>query len=265
MHYSNIYYEKLTPNFNDPKLPNIIWGHGWGNDHNSFLDMSNSVKHFGNHWLLDLPGFGASSKPDSVWGIREYTKIVIDWIKEVIPKDPPKIWIGHSFGCRIGINLAATEPKLLQGLVLIAASGLPRPRNLLQKFTLNSKIYIFKLLKHIILLFKQDKYLAKLKTKFGSSDYKNADPIMQKILVKIINEDLSLQAKKLNCPTELIYGMQDHETPIIMGKILNQLITNSKLHIIPHKDHWNILEPDLYQVAFILKQFINNYGNFNNY
>ncbi|MGI9214872.1 MAG: alpha/beta fold hydrolase, partial [Gammaproteobacteria bacterium] len=220
MHYSNIYYKKLTPNVDPSKLPHIIWGHGWGNSHVSLLPIANNLKNLGTHWLLDFPGFGLTAKPETeaVWGIKEYTEITMDWIKGTIPIDAPKIWIGHSFGCRVGINLAASEPKLLQGLLLIAASGIPRPRNLLQKVRFKNKIYIFKLLKYILLLFKQIKYLEQLKTKFGSIDYKNADPIMQKILIKIINEDLSLQAKKIISPTEFIYGLEDQETPGIRGE-----------------------------------------------
>jgi pimeloyl-ACP methyl ester carboxylesterase len=144
MHYSKIYYKKLTPNVDSSKLPHIIWGHGWANSHVSLLPIANNLKNLGTHWLLDFPGFGLTAKPETeaVWGIKEYTEITMDWIKGTIPIDAPKIWIGHSFGCRVGINLAASEPKLLQGLLLIAASGIPRPRNLLQKVRFKSKIYI---------------------------------------------------------------------------------------------------------------------------
>ena len=71
-----------------------------------------------------------------------------------------------------------------------------------------------------------------------------------------------MQAKKIISPTEFIYGMEDKETPVIMGEILHKLIKNSKLHIIPYNDHWSVLQQDLYQVAYLLKKFINNYGNY---
>jgi pimeloyl-ACP methyl ester carboxylesterase len=102
-----------------------------------------------------------------------------------------------------------------------------------------------------------DNYSNWLKTKFGSTDYKNASPTMRAILVKIVNENLTTEATKILCPTELVYGECDTETPIIMGQILNKLINNSILHIIPKENHYSVLSATQHQVIYLLKNFIN--------
>lgn len=252
-----IYYKKLTPANNNDSLPHIIWGHGWGQSHTSLLPMATSLQNVANHWLLDFPGFGSSDKPEHVWGSEDYANVIANWIKNHIPEKATKIWIGHSFGCRVGINLAATNPDLLHGLFLIAAAGIPRPLSFTTKMIRVIKLNSFKLLKKFVILLNNEQYLNWIKTKFGSRDYRNADPQMRAILVKTINENLSNHAEKINCPTELLYGKQDSETPVVIGHILQKLIKNSKLHLIPQQDHYSVLQQDKHQVTYLLKKFIN--------
>ena len=255
-----VYYKKLSPANNTANLPHIIWGHGWAQDHQSLLPIATSLQHVANHWLIDFPGFGSSSKPTDTWGSKEYANLTTEWIKMNIATDATKIWVGHSFGCRIGIAIASLNPHLLHGLFLIAAAGVPRPISLTKKIIRLIKINCFKLLKNLIILFNNinhKQHLNWIRTKFGSHDYKNADPEMRDILVKTINENLSCHAQKINCPTELLYGNNDNDTPLIMGNTLNKLIKNSILHVIPNKDHHSVLQEDIHQVAYLLNKFIN--------
>ncbi len=256
-----IYYKNLTPLGNNNNLPHIIWGHGWAQNHTSLLPIATSLKSMAVHWLIDFPGFGSSCKPEYVWGTDDYANATAAWIKTNIPANATKIWIGHSFGCRVGINLAALNPDLLQGLFLIAAAGIPRPLNYTTKMIRLIKINSFKFLKNLIQLSNNEQYLNWLKTKFGSRDYRNAEPNMRAILVKTINENLSDNAKKINCPTELLYGKQDAETPIVIGHMLQKLIKNSKLHLIPQQDHYSVLSDGQHQVVCLLKKFINTINN----
>ncbi len=252
-----MYYKNLTPdNQNNSNLPHIIWGHGWGQTHNNLLPIATNLQNSAIHWLLDFPGFGESSSPEGIWGVNDYTNATAKWIMEHIPATATKIWVGHSFGGRVGINLAAKYPQLINGLFLIASSGIPIPRSLTKKIILFTKIKIFKSLKFLNKLLNNDRYSNWLKTKFGSTDYRNASPNMRAILVKTVNENLSTTATKILCPTELLYGECDPETPITIGHKLNKLINNSKLHIIPKQDHYSVLLETQHQVVYLLKNFI---------
>jgi pimeloyl-ACP methyl ester carboxylesterase len=254
---SKIYYKNLSPP-NNPNLPHIIWGHGWGQTHANLLPIANSLQNFANHWLLDFPGFGASTPPNSTWSSLDYANATANWIANHIPTTATKIWVGHSFGGRVGINLAAKYPNLISGLFLIAASGIPKPRNLTQTIIISTKIKTFKLLKILNKLLNNDKYSDWLKTKFGSPDYRNANTNMRSILIKAVNENLSTVATQIICPTELLYGENDTETPITIGQNFNQLINNSKLHVLPQEDHYSVLSEAKHQVIYLLKQFIYN-------
>lgn len=250
----HIYYKNIKNN--DPHVPHIIWGHGWAQTHSTLLPTAISLKNIAHHWLIDLPGFGHSSQPNSVCGSLEYAAIIADWINHHIPSKAKKIWVGHSFGGKIGITLAAKYPTLIDGLFLIAASGIPRKRTIIQEVIVKIKIKIFKFLKYLNKTINNNRYSEWLKTKFGSQDYKNAsNPHMRAILVKVVNENLSNIASQISCPTELIYGELDTETPVIIGNIFNKLINNSKLHIILKEDHYSILSKTQHQIAYLLKQF----------
>ncbi len=55
-------------------------------------------------FLLDLPGFGGSDAPDTIWGVEEYSNIVKRFIKEMEIEKP--ILLGHSHGGKVACFLA---------------------------------------------------------------------------------------------------------------------------------------------------------------
>ena len=89
----------------------------------------------------------------------------------------------------------------------------------------------------------------------GSTDYRNASPIMRETLVNVINEDLSNAAKKIQCPTLLIWGTLDTESPIEDAKKLEQLLVDGGLVELPGYTHYAYLEA-LPQVVNILRNFL---------
>ena len=109
----------------------LIWGHGWGQTAAAFQPIAEILTPFGASSLIDFPGFGKSAMPPETWGTAEYADVVADWLL-TLPA-AKFVWIGHSFGGRVGIQLAARHHGLLAGMVLIAAAGLPRRRSLLER------------------------------------------------------------------------------------------------------------------------------------
>ena len=101
--------------------PLLIWAHGWGHTHRAFLPLAESVRRTASSLLIDFPGFGASPLPPAVWGTADYADAVAKWIAG-LPAGR-RVWIGHSFGCRVGLQLAARHPEAVNGMVLIAAAA----------------------------------------------------------------------------------------------------------------------------------------------
>ncbi len=229
--------------------PSLIWGHGWGHSHEAFLPLAKGLEKLGHHTLIDFPGFGGSPVPDDIWGTADYAEAVAEMVKTL---PAPRIWIGHSFGCRVGIQLAARHPDLLDGMVLMAAAGLKRKVSPLRRLWWTARVYTFKGLKKLIPLGLNADWLY---TKFGSPDYRNAGP-MRAIFVKTVNEDLTDIAPQVKCPVLLIYGENDGETPPEMGERFSKLILDARLTILPGQDHYSVLGAGCHQVAQRLHEFV---------
>jgi len=230
--------------------PKLFWGHGWGQNLQAFKPLAESLKGSGQHWLVDFPGFGQSPVPEEAWGTEDYADALAETIKS--QTDEKILWVGHSFGCRVGLQLAARHPDLIAGLCLIAGAGLPRKRPLWHKVYYGLRVEIFKLLKKMIPFGVSEDWLMK---KFGSADYKNAGPLRQ-ILVNVVNEDLTRIAETISCPTLLIYGEKDTETPPDIGHRLKKLIPNADLVVMEGHDHYSILTTAHHQVVRRIHNFM---------
>ncbi len=243
------YYQETSGN-NKPDAPVIIWGHGWGHSHKNWSKIIAPLEYIGRHYALDFAGFGSSPSPPNGWGTKDYADNIGAWIKE--NNFAPVIWVGHSFGGRVGVQLAANHPELIKALCLISGAGLKRRRKLHDKIYFYFRIKLFKLLKKII---PNGAFKSKIISKFGSADYNNAGA-MRDIFIRVVNEDLSKQAEKVECPTMLIYGQDDKETPPEFGKRFSSLIKGSKLFLLNGQDHYSVLENGRHQVIKLLTTFI---------
>ena len=228
----------------------VIWAHGWGQDHRAFLPMAQAMQGRGAQILLDFPGFGASPRPSETWGTADYADAAAAFLK-ALPR-ARRIWVGHSFGCRVGLQLAARHPDAVDGLFLIAAAGLPRPRPLVQRMRIKARLWTFKLLKSLP-KFGIDTSAAR--TRFGSADYRNAGE-MRPIFVKTVGENLTDVAKAVPVPVQLVYGGQDDDTPPAVGEQFARLIPEGALTVIPRFDHHTILTEGAHQVQHQLGRFI---------
>jgi pimeloyl-ACP methyl ester carboxylesterase len=234
----------------DAAAVQFIWGHGWGQDHRALLGLARQLESRGAHVLLDFPGFGASPPPPSGWGTEDYADAIAAWLEGQPPAR--RIWIGHSFGCRVGIQLAARHPGLLSGLVLIAAAGLRRRRSLAQRIALRARVSAYKTLRRLAALgLKVDRWRDRL----GSSDYRAAG-VMRPVLVNVIREDLSEVAAKIRCPTLLLCGTEDREAPPEISRRLEKLIPGAQLGLLEGFDHYTILTTGRHQAVFRISQFL---------
>ncbi len=233
-----------------PVSTHLIWGHGWAQSGASFQALAEILKPFGASSLIDFPGFGQSGMPPDTWGTAEYADSVAAWIRMLPAKK--FVWIGHSFGGRVGIQLASRHPGLLRGMVLIASAGLQRQRSLLDRARRNIRVMTFKIAKGFA---REGPALDRLRQLFGSADYKNAGD-MRPVFVRVVREDLSTQASQVACPTLLIYGTRDTETPPEMGERLNKLIPASSLALLDGFTHLSILSDGRHQVATRIRRFL---------
>lgn len=206
----------------------IVFLHGWGSSSKVFYNLA---KHLSNSYkiiLFDLPGFGNSDEPIESIEVSGYLEVVNKLLKELDIDNP--IIIAHSLGGRI----AAKFYNKIDRLVLIGSAGLKTKRSLRLKY----KIYTYKLMKCILSLLHMNKTKERLIRKSGSVDYRNASVIMKKTLINVVNEDLRKSYEKIKVPTLIIWGEDDKETPLWMGKEINSLVENSELVVIKNAGHY---------------------------
>lgn len=233
--------------------------HGWGTDLYSMRLTTSILAKKYNTYTIDLPGFGKSDKLDKSFTVNDYANIVIHFIEKMGIKNV--CLVGHSYGGRIiiKINNKKNLPFDIKQNVFIDAAGIKhKPKK-------RAKTYIFKLLKIIYMNLpiskeEKEKKLNELKTKFGSTDYRNATALMRDTLVKSVNEDLSEEIKNINRKTLIIWGEEDTDTPLEDALYMKKNISESTLKIIEKAGHFSFLD-NPFEYENIIKEYfsINNY------
>ena len=218
----------------------IVLLHGWGQNIQMMQPLGDQFCDKYRITILDLPGFGESDEPHDVWTVGDYSDFMESFLKKVGVKKP--IMIGHSFGGRVAIRYSARNP--IEKLVLFGSPCIRVDEEL------PMSVKILKKLKQLPGLNELGEYMKKY---IGSRDYKAASPTMRKILVEVVNEDLSKYAREIEEPTLLIWGEQDTEAPLNDARQLEKIMIDAGLIILPGT-HYAYLE-NLSVVTNILNKF----------
>ena len=207
--------------------PAVVALHGWARNRS---DWTATLEGY-DALALDLPGFGATPAPEEAWGSEEYAA----WVARILAELDRPMVVGHSFGGRIAVQLAARYADLLRGVVL---TGVPlyRPRA-----TGKPKLpYRIGRALHAKGLVSQARMEA-LRQKYGSEDYRNARGIVRDIFVKVVNEDYTREIAsmaKVELPVRLVWGRHDTAAPTWMAEqALTQLGERATLDVVEDSAH----------------------------
>ena len=212
--------------------PRVIALHGWRRTHADFTSVVGPGSTSGEYsaLALDLPGFGASPPPPTAWGSADYAVLVAKTLEEL--SAPPIVVLGHSFGGRVGVHLAASRPDLVKGLVLtgapVARTDAPRRRPPLG-FRLVRSLRRARLV--------PERMLERSRRLHGSSDYLAAHGVVRQVLVRLLAEDYDDQIARIHCPVELVWADDDTEAPLAVGRKLAETIAGSTLTVCPGAGH----------------------------
>ena len=220
---------------------NILVLHGWGGCIASVKPIINHLTKRFRVISIDFPGHGTSDYPDGVWGVPEYTGLLYKFL-QLLKIEKTHI-IAHSFGGRVSILLSTEYPELVENMILIDSGGIKPKRG----FKYYWKVYSYKFIKNILkVIFLNsklyDKMLEKVRKNFGSSDYQQLPDNMKATFVKIVNQDLTTYLKDIKSSTLLIWGNNDKDTPVYMGKIMEREIRGRALIILKDAGHFSYLD-----------------------
>jgi pimeloyl-ACP methyl ester carboxylesterase len=179
--------------------------HGWGRRGSDFVSSLQGLPVV----AVDLPGFGASPPPPAPVGAAGYAELVAPVLEEF--PSPPLV-VGHSFGGRVAVALAAARPEevdglLLTGVPLVRAGPSRRPRMRYRLARLASRLGLV-----------ADDRMERLRRRHGSADYAAADGVMRAVLVQVVSETYERELATLRGPVHLLWGSEDREVSVEVAR-----------------------------------------------
>ncbi len=218
----------------------VVALHGWGGAIRSFWPVAEQLAPRGYQvHVLDLPGFGSSDLPPRPWDVTDYSRFVLSYLDTA---GLARVnLIGHSFGGRIGLVLAADHPERVRKMVLASSAGIPTAPTLWQRVRSTgaraARITLDGLGMTDLRAWLQRRY----NQRYASQDYLTAGAL-QETFVRVIRDDLSPYARRVQAPTLLIWGDQDADTPLWQGQRLEALIPDAGLVVFRGAGHFAYLE-----------------------
>ncbi len=192
--------------------PRIVGLHGWGR---SAADLDGVLTGL-DALAVDLPGFGASPPPEEPWGAADYAA-ALDPVFDTL--EAPPVILGHSFGGRVAVAVAARRP--VAGLVL---AGTPLLR--LRPPAPASRRYRLLRAAHRRGLV-SDVRMEALRRRSGSADYRAATGVMRDVLVRVVTETYESELARLTCPVRLVWGGEDREVPVEVAERARRILSDA--------------------------------------
>ncbi len=201
--------------------------HGFGASKESFSAQISYFAQFFRVIAIDFPGFGKSSPIPYPFCVKDYADLTLKVLNGLQVQN--FYLLGHSFGGRIAIYLAAHTDRV-EKVVLADAAGV-KPRFSFRKFL---KIRQFKRKKNVV--GEGERAL------FGSPDYRYLSPMEKQSFSLVVKEDLTPLLPKISCPALVVFGEKDTETPLYMARKLHKSIKNGRLAVIKNAGHFAMID-----------------------
>jgi pimeloyl-ACP methyl ester carboxylesterase len=203
---------------------------------------------------VDFPGFGETDLPPEAWTVPQYAAWVISYMNEA---GLAKVnLIGHSFGGRVSLVLGAAYPERVEKIVLSNSAGVILPPSVKMQFYYAWRRVLLKVLSLPGLGGTKERVTAALRQRYGSSDYLNAGELIETFKL-VISQDLREYARRIQAPTLLFWGDQDAETPLEIGRILEDDIPDAALILFEGAGHYAYLD-DIGQFIQVVMYFFKH-------
>ena len=230
----------------------VLFLHGWRSNGLVWKDAMAKLSEDGfTSYAPDLPGFGGSEAPreENGWSVDDYAEYIDGLLKKL--EVGPVVLVGHSFGGRVGIALAAKMPECISRLVLVDAAGV-------REVTYGAQLkgFIATLAKPFFKPSFMQGLRKSIYRQLGAEDYL-ATLVLTKTFVRVINEDLTPILALIKQPTLILWGDRDTDTPVSYARTMKEKIKNSSLEIFENAGHYSFLDQSA-RFIHSLANFLNN-------
>lgn len=235
-----INYEDSSPL--DNKKGVVVILEGWGTNVKVYESVAACIEEKYRVIRLDFPGFGKSDEPKEAWNVDAFTDFTLDFFKTInIQK---ATLIGHSYGGRVIIKMATRENLDfdITNIVLIDSAGVVPEKTAAQKAKIKRYKILKKMVDNPVVHGMFPELVDNWKKRQGSEDYRNATPVMRQCLVMAVNEDLKELFPLVKQEVLLIWGDNDTATPISDAHIMERMMPNAGLAVIPGTGHYSFLD-----------------------
>ena len=155
---------------------------------------------------FSFPPFGLSDMPPENWGLNDYSAMTFTLLDKYGLGNV--ILIGHSFGGRVAIDMASGDSR--SRIDALAATMLPLP-------PISATAFL------------RDRRRGADVTKYYSPDWLALPERMRGVFSRIVSLDLTARLGDIVCPTALIWGVRDKETPMYMCGVMKRRIRGAEV------------------------------------
>lgn len=230
----------------------VILIHGSGPGVTAYANWRLSIPRFSQKYRVlapDIAGFGYTErKADQVYNLDFWVRHLTEWMDAVGVKKAR--FVGNSFGGALSLALTARHPERVEKLVLMGAAGvnfevtpgldavwgyepsIENMREIVKSFAYDTGFITDDLIK--------SRYEASIRPGFQESYSKLFEAPRQRHAEALATpED---QIRRISQPVLVIHGRDDQIVPLSNSYKLNQLISNSELHVFGQCGHWTQIE-----------------------
>ena len=243
------YVRRKGPGGAPGDLPIVIL-HGWGAHIEAVGPILAGLDGAADVIALDLPGFGESDPPPEAWDVDCYARFMIHFLDEM-GVDRAHL-VGHSHGGRVSIALAADEPQRVGRLLLIDSAGIPPKRG----WRYRRRVAVAKLGRVAGKLGAPGRQLQeRMRARVASRDYLEASEAMRGTFRAVIAADLTGRMPRIRASTLLVWGDRDDDTPLWMGRRMEELIPDAGLVVLEGAGHYSYADSPG-QFRAVARQFL---------
>jgi pimeloyl-ACP methyl ester carboxylesterase len=173
--------------------------------------------------IPELVGFGGSRGAGRQPDVGEMAAVLAAWLEDI--GDGPVRIVGHSMGGQIALHLAA-EQRMPDRLVLVGASGLPRPLPLSEGARL------------VAAALPPRRWGAPTFMPTVAVDALRAGPLaLLRATRYLLSDDVRPLLPRITCPTLLVWGELDPLIPVAHGEAMARAIPGSRLVVLKDAAH----------------------------